>query len=655
MFMLPRGVGNRHNVPLTSAAWELPRKIERLIYTGGRQIFLGAIPLQNNMPALAQAFTAGGAAIGKIEASGMAPADRSAAIDTLVDDFSNLMAEASIPIGLADDRHLVTIAGSRSGKGTSAIIPNLAIYPGSIICPDPKGENATATAARRGRGDAYCEGLGQDVFVLDPFETAAGVPDELRASFNALALLDPTDPMVVDDAALMAQGLIVSIDHKDAHWDESAQNFLKALILHLKTTLNNPSLLDVRQFLMNGDAAGFKAFKDKIAEIEADLNTRAEEIDEEEFKAITAKLERMNGLLHARGNAFQWLLHRMAKNEACNGVIAGAALMLDMCGENERGSILSTAKRNTAFLDTLGPRFHQVLKGEGRTFSPEIFRSEKGATLYLCLPAERMGTHGRWIRLMIAVMLERMYRPRPDPAAPAMKYPILFLLEEFFTLGHMAVIEKAAGYAAGFGVKLWAILQDLQQLKALYPNSWQTFLANAGAIQVFGVSDPETTEYISKALGDVMTYQTTLSDNTSESTNESRRPLAAGLMGAFQTKNPYFGIASMGAALIDEPATQKGASRSANYSQQIQITPLLRPDEIAMVFARETGAQLIMIKGRLPIWCLRAEYHSWRWFQGRYTPLDRSSMPTAADPSFGVYDHNAFESAATNFIRRCGS
>ena len=74
-----------------------------------------------------------------------------------------------------------------------------------------------------------------------------------------------------------------------------------------------------------------------------------------------------------------------------------------------------------------------------------------------------MGTHGRWLRLMIGLFLERMQRNLKPPACGA---PVLFLLEEFFTLGPMPSIEKAAGYAAGFGVKLWAILQDLQQLKA---------------------------------------------------------------------------------------------------------------------------------------------------------------------------------------------
>jgi type IV secretion system protein VirD4 len=40
-------------------------------------------------------------------------------------------------IGVKDDRHMMTIAGSRAGKGVSAIIPNLIEYPGSVLVIDP--------------------------------------------------------------------------------------------------------------------------------------------------------------------------------------------------------------------------------------------------------------------------------------------------------------------------------------------------------------------------------------------------------------------------------------------------------------------------------------------------------------------------------------
>lgn len=54
-------------------------------------------------------------------------------------------------IGWNDDRHVMTVAGSRAGKGISLIIPNLLFYEGSAVVIDPKGENARITAGRRGK------------------------------------------------------------------------------------------------------------------------------------------------------------------------------------------------------------------------------------------------------------------------------------------------------------------------------------------------------------------------------------------------------------------------------------------------------------------------------------------------------------------------
>ena len=52
-------------------------------------------------------------------------------------------------IGWKDDRHALTVAGTRAGKGTSLIVPNLLLYPGSVLAIDPKGELARITGRRR--------------------------------------------------------------------------------------------------------------------------------------------------------------------------------------------------------------------------------------------------------------------------------------------------------------------------------------------------------------------------------------------------------------------------------------------------------------------------------------------------------------------------
>ena len=75
------------------------------------------------------------------------------------------------------------------------------------------------------------------------------------------------------------------------------------------------------------------------------------------------------------------------------------------------------------------------------------------------------------------------------------------MLDEFPVLGHMQAIETAAGLMAGFGVKLWTIIQNVGQLKQHYDKSWETFFANSGLLTAFDVSDELTLDALSKKLG----------------------------------------------------------------------------------------------------------------------------------------------------------
>ena len=83
-------------------------------------------------------------------------------------------AQGGAEIGVADDRHALTIAGSRAGKGRAAIIPNMLRYTGSVLAIDPKGELALATAEVRARQ------LGQKVLVVDPFGTTGDALDAFQ-------------------------------------------------------------------------------------------------------------------------------------------------------------------------------------------------------------------------------------------------------------------------------------------------------------------------------------------------------------------------------------------------------------------------------------------------------------------------------------------
>ncbi len=83
----------------------------------------------------------------------------------------------------------------------------------------------------------------------------------------------------------------------------------------------------------------------------------------------------------------------------------------------------------------------------------------------------------------------------------APRKPVLLMLDECAALGRMKPVELALGVAAGYGVQLWTAFQDLHRLRAAYGRTAETFVSNAGIVQVFNVNDVETASWISKTLG----------------------------------------------------------------------------------------------------------------------------------------------------------
>ena len=242
-------------------------------------------------------------------------------------------------VGHDDDRHVVTIAGSRSGKGRSSLIPNLLTWQGSVVVNDPKGENATITAVLRSRIPGHA------VVVIDP-HGAANVPARLRAAFNPLDLIDADADEAIDIAAAIGEAMMIdSGDGKDIHWTESARQLVEAVMLHVAASETGKarSLVRVRQLLTMGDP--------EYAEM-----LTAEEVARKGDKA------RVIGPFDA---LWRSMSASLATNMAVRDIIAGAANSIQDMGENERGSVLSTARRNTKFIDSRWMR--QCLECGGQT------------------------------------------------------------------------------------------------------------------------------------------------------------------------------------------------------------------------------------------------------------------------------------------------
>ncbi len=335
------------------------------------------------------------------------------------------------------DRHIVTLGPNGSGKSRRLLLPNLARLPNwSILVVDPKGDLATMTAS-------YRANRGNKIVMLNPFDVL-GLGS---LGFNPVAALDPKSDDFPDDALGLAEAL-VRVQGQEPHWSESAQDLLAALIMYSRLT----------------EAGG-----GSLGHVRAQLGKPASE-----FRELVGEMM----IAGAR--------HR------CEELTVKAGRFSEINSENkELNSVISTALTQTRWLDS------RPIKADLASGAYDFGRmKQEPTTVYLILPARRLGTHSTWLRLMIAAVLRPLMIDTRKP-----KVPVLFMLDEFAQLGHLPVIENNLAMMRGYGVKLWAVFQDLSQAHAIYKERWESFLGNAGVLQSFAPQDVVTADYLSKRTG----------------------------------------------------------------------------------------------------------------------------------------------------------
>ncbi len=104
------------NVRLASAEWAFPEDVERFPYQAG-SIFLGAFPYEDAWTKLRELVKSFGKLREHLDGQPLNPVQRAMRIAELEALWLRALAADCMPIGTADDRHLITIAGARSGKG----------------------------------------------------------------------------------------------------------------------------------------------------------------------------------------------------------------------------------------------------------------------------------------------------------------------------------------------------------------------------------------------------------------------------------------------------------------------------------------------------------------------------------------------------------
>lgn len=368
--------------------------------------------------------------------------------------------------------HILTVAAARTGKGATLLVNALLSWRGSCICIDPKAENAAITGHRRAR-------FGK-VFVLNPFDM---LPDALRgltrARFNPMDILDPASIAFHALCDKLAAALVWDEGREGMHFTTAARmlvsGVIAALMRHGASWEKN---LAAVARVISGDIRGF-------CRVTVQATT-------DPF--IVQKLQRF--------------AYADPENREVNDVISTAITQLGFIG-------------NAAIAESLSGsdfRFSDLKRGI--------------ATVYICLPLNMLDICDKYFRLILETALSDLLNEGQRGAGKR----VLAIVDEMAQLGpHMKSLENAMGMAAGAaGLQLWCVLQDLSQLKGMFPSTWETFIQNCGVTTWFGARDETTREYVSKLSGacEVLSRSRSVSidhrtgePHVNDSVNQVGRPL----------------------------------------------------------------------------------------------------------------------------------
>jgi type IV secretion system protein VirD4 len=370
-----------------------------------------------------------------------------------------------IPITSRPETHSLICGKTRSGKGVKVALPTLLrAHNTSVLCVDPKGENAIISARARA--------LHSYVHIMNPWGELGGAYERMgfpAATFNPLDMLTKGDLNSVSIAKAMGRAMSpADPGDKQPFWADSAADLIAATLLWL---------------------------------VEQDSKDEPEKT----LRRVAQILSR------GRKDFVKNYVTQMAASEAFEGAITMlASPFLDMV-DVTFGGIMSHVAQGVSFLAdpmiaraTMTSSFSMAdLTGAGK---------DRPTTLYLVVPWDKIEAQRVWLRLMIAAGMA-VFKRKPRGA----KYRCLFLIDEFPALGKITGIEKEAAAMSGPGVDFAFIVQSLAQLRDVYGTAAEGIIGNCAYKWFCNVNDLQTADYLSKTLG----KKTIRIENTGESEGTS--------------------------------------------------------------------------------------------------------------------------------------
>ncbi len=105
------------------------------------------------------------------------------------------------------------------------------------------------------------------------------------------------------------------------------------------------------------------------------------------------------------------------------------------------------------------------------------------------------------LTIFFSQMIQQLY-DFADKNGGRLQMPTFFILDEFANIGQIPDFDKKISTSRSRGISFSVILQNLDQLEAVYEKSYETIMGNCDTHVFLGSNSFKTVEYFSKALGE---------------------------------------------------------------------------------------------------------------------------------------------------------
>ena len=251
-------------------------------------------------------------------------------------------------------------------------------------------------------------------------------------------------------AHTIVKGQKSSDSSSDPFWDDSAETLLKALIYFL-------------------------------------LATRPEE---EQNLASCAELVRA-----ANSNGGNNMLSELMSQLPYDHPARMNYKSIEIAPEKTYSSILSTLQSKLGKFDS--KEIAELTSTD--TINFDEIGQEKTA-VYVISP-DTHTTYNFLLTIFFSQMIQQLY-DFADNNGGALKVPTYFILDEFANIGQIPDFDQKISTSRSRKISFSVILQNLDQLEAIYDKSYETIIGNCDTHLFLGSNSQKTVEYFSKALGE---------------------------------------------------------------------------------------------------------------------------------------------------------